>query len=161
MIARLRNVWIPLLVLNLTVMNSCGDDDPAVPQATPKSKAVVASVDYTSIDIRLDGYPAGSVLALRSNHWSTAELNADPQARVRLVAGTVYRVEFLNLGAGSFIGSNAKIRLVVQDSVVDDLAGVVVLCDTAGPLDISNCAGDCDPLCGIDDCTGCTGPICR
>ena len=136
---------------------SCGDD-PAQPVA--KGKSLVDSLDYTWIDIRITGYPEGSVVVLRPNHWSTAELTADPEATVRETSKNVFRLSFSNLGAGSFVGASAKIRLVVQDSVVEELSGIVVLCDATGPLDLSNCQGDCDPLCGIDDCHGCNGNTC-
>ena len=152
-------VFLFVLLSASFALTGCGDDEVTPPDIV-RGKTVVASQDYSSVDIEIKGYPQGSVLALRPNYWSTAELTADPQATVREVSTNVFRVSFANLSAGSFVGSGAKILLVVQDSVVDDLSGVVVLCDETGPIDISACAGNCDPLCGLTECDGCTGKVC-
>ncbi len=148
-----------ILLLALLVLPGCGDDDPAQP-GPDRGKTAVDSQDYSWIDIEIRGYPQGSVLALRPNYWSTSELTADPVATVREVSENVFRLSFANLSAGSFVGTEASMRLVVQDSVADDLSGVVVLCDVSGPLDISNCSGDCDPLCGLTECHVCVGTVC-
>jgi hypothetical protein len=156
-----RNPGLTVLVLLsvILVLPGCGDDDPSQPGQT-RGKTVVDSQDYTWIDIEIRGYQQGSVLALRPNHWSTTELTADPGATISEVSENVFRLSFANLRAGTFVGTEASIKLVVQDSVADDLSGVVVLCDASGPLDISNCSGDCDPLCGLTECHVCVGKVC-
>ena len=155
----IRSPLLSLLLSGVFIVPGCSDDDTTEPPLA-KNKAVLGSQDYSWVDVQINGYPQGSVVALRPDYWSTTELTADPQATVREVSDNVFRVSFANLNAGSFATSGASIRLVVRDSVVDDLSGIVVLCDASGPIDISACAGDCDPLCGLDDCHVCTGSIC-
>jgi hypothetical protein len=147
-----------LISMAAVLASSCGDDDtPTQANPTPRSLSVVGSQDYTWADIALSNFPSGSQLALRSPYWSTAELMADPQARVSAQSQTVYRLEFMNLNSGIFASDTARVLLVVQDSAVNELQGIVVLCDSTGPIILSpECAGDCAPLCGLPghDCDG-------
>jgi len=157
------NKWPALLLLVLIPALGCGDDEnnAAPPQASATGKSIIGTQDYTWVDILLTGYPAGSQLSLRTNYWSRTELNEDPFPSVVALDDDIFRVQFSNLSSGSFLGLTAAIRMVVKDSAGDDLSGVVVLCEDTGPFIMGPCAGDCDPLCGIDDCAGCNGDVCR
>jgi len=148
-----------LLVTSITFMLSgCSEDDePAAPNPPARNVASTGSQDYSWIDVELSNFPAGTTLQLRTPHWSTAELTADPQARISAQSATVFRVEFMGLAAGSFVGTSARILVVAVDSVVDELAGIVVLCDETGPIILApECQGNCAPLCGLPghDCDG-------
>jgi hypothetical protein len=152
----LRSSHILVVALFTVTVVGCGDDSSA-PAAGGRSQVATGSQDYTWIDIQLSGYPAGSSLILRPTYWDAGELTADPQAGVTATSATTFRVEFLNLAAGNFVGANARILLAVVDSAVDELQGVVILCDSSGPIIIApECQGDCAPLCGLPghDCNG-------
>ena len=93
----------------LFVSSGCSEDeDPAAPNPT-RGVSSTGSQDYTWIDVQLSNFPAGTTLELRTPYWETAELTADPQARVSTQSATVFRVEFMGLAAGSFVGTNARI----------------------------------------------------
>ena len=142
----------------MLVLSGCSDDEnPSQPGAPARSVASTGSQDYTWIDIELTNFPTGSTLELRTPYWDTAELTADPQARVIAQSATVFRVEFISLAAGNFIGTSARILLAAVDSVADELQGIVVLCDETGPIIVApECQGDCAPLCGLPG-HGCDG----
>ena len=146
-----------LIVLSL-VLPACSDDeDPAQPGTTARSVGSTGSQDYMWIDIELKNFPAGSSLQLRMPYWESAELTADPQATIVAQSATLFRVSFGNLAAGNFIGTEARILLAAVDSVVDELQGIVILCDETGPIILApECQGDCAPLCGLPghDCDG-------
>lgn len=149
--------WVTSLVLAtaLAVVSVGCSEDSAQPQQT-RSQTATGSQDFSWIDIELSGFPAGALLVLRPSYWSTAELTADPQARITAQSATVFRVEFLNLASGNFAVSSARILMAVE-SVVDELQGIVVLCDETGPIIIApECQGNCAPLCGLPghDCDG-------
>ncbi len=133
------------------VVSGCSDDDETMAPTPPtRSVASTGSQDYTWIDVQLVNFPTGATLVLRTPYWDSAELTADPGARVATQSDTVFRVEFVSLSAGSFVGTSARILLVVQDSVGDDLQGIVVLCDENGPIILNpECQGNCNPLCGL------------
>jgi len=147
-----------LVIPLMFVLSGCSEDeDPAAPAPPARSVAATGSQDYTWIDVELSNFPSGSTLALRSPYWNATELTTDPQARVTEQSATVFRVQFITLASGNFIGTDARILLVVQDSVVDDLQGIVVLCDETGPIILApECQGNCAPLCGLPghDCDG-------
>lgn len=143
--------------LSLAFVACSEDDNPAQPGASARSVAATGSQDYTWIDVELTDFPTGTTLELRTPYWDTAELTADPQARVIAQSATVFRVEFISLAAGNFIGTEARILLVTVDSVSQDLQGVVILCDETGPIIVApECQGNCAPLCGLPghDCNG-------
>lgn len=146
-----------LLLLPLTMLGACSEDnEPAAPATPMRSVAAAGTQDYTWIDLRLSNFPSGSTVSLRTPYYETAELTADPQARVVAQSDNLFRVEFTNLSAGNFVGATARILLSV-DSVVDELQGIVVLCDETGPIILApECAGNCAPLCGLPghDCDG-------
>jgi hypothetical protein len=138
---------------------SCSDDDdtPTQTNATPRSVGVTGSQDYTWADIELSGFPASSYLELRSPYWSTAEFTQDPQARVSAQSQSVFRLDLINLDQTIFAADTARILLAVMESAVNELQGVVVLCDSTGPIILApECSGDCAPLCGLPghDCDG-------
>ena len=148
--------WFAFVVLFGCLSVGCGGDDGTEVQGG-RNQVATASQDYSWIDINFTGYAAGAFLELRAGHGSSAELNTDPQATVATLAPTTYRVAFNNLSAASFVASDARILLVLKSSIGDELQGVVVLCNSAGPIVISpECKGDCAPLCCLPghDCDG-------
>jgi len=134
----------------IALLAGCGDDDSGS-NPPPEGRSVIGtgSVDYSSIDVELVGFPAASMLVLRPLYWSPSDLSEDPQATVTQLSATTFHVEFLNLAAGNFLVVTARILLTVDDSVGDEVQGVVILCDNTGPIIVSpECAGECAPLCG-------------
>lgn len=147
--------WIVSTVLAIATVGGCSDEGTA--PSGGKDQVATGSQNYTWIDIQLSGYPAGSSLIVRPTYWDAGELTADPQARITSISATTFHVEFLSLAAGNFVGANARILLAVVDSNIDELQGVVILCDSSGPIIIApECQGDCAPLCGLPghDCSG-------
>ena len=136
------------------VLNACSDDPTAPPG---REYSILASQDFLSADLELSRFPAGSSIELRTGYWSTSELTADPGARISTLSDNVYRLSFANLSSGIFATEQARILLRVVDSAVDELTGIVVLCDSTGPIILDpQCQGDCAPLCGLDG-HGCAG----
>ena len=155
-VSRYRYFVMMLFAVAITFVACSDDDNSTAPQTKQRSVTSAGSQDYTSIDVTLNNFPAGTTLELRPLYWSATELTADPQARVTALSATVFRVEFLNLSQGIFADLTARILMVAVDSVVDELQGIVVLCDESGPIIISTeCNGNCKPLCGFDGNTCC------
>lgn len=93
-------VFLCLVTPITFVFSGCSEDDePAAPNPPARSVASTGSQDYTWIDLELSNFPTGATLELRTPHWSTAELTADPQARVSAQTATAFRVEFMGLAA--------------------------------------------------------------
>lgn len=151
-------LFVCLSMLLTFVFSGCSDDeDTTAPTPPARSVAATGSQNYSWVDLKLSNFQTGATLVLRASYWDTGELTSDPQARVAAQAGTVFRVEFMSLAAGNFVGTSARILVAVHDSVGDELQGIVVLCDETGPIILApECQGDCAPLCGLPghDCNG-------
>jgi len=148
---------VVVVVMGVVALSiACDDEQSSTDPAVARGASVTGSQDYTWANIQLNGFSSVAELALRAGYWSATELTEDPQARVTRLSASVFRLDFMALRPGIFSVEQARILLQVE-SATTELQGIVVLCDSTGPIILApECAGDCAPLCGLPghDCNG-------